>query len=146
MILHRSNVALLFAVAPILACDDPARPDTHVGMADISTGGVEVSVIADDGAVRVDIMTWGSSCTTYHHDEVDVDDEARVIRIRPYNEEELGVCFMELVAIPHAVRVDPEAAGAWVVRVIGRGLPASVDPEKPQTTTVIVEREITIPS
>lgn len=146
MILRRSTVAAVLFVAPLLACEDPARPDTSVELAHIENGAADVVVTADAGELLVAITTWGDPCTTRHHDDVDIDPDARVITIRPYNEREDGLCFASAEPIPHDVRVDPGADGAWLVRVIGRGVPASVDPENPQETTVVVERQALIPA
>ena len=133
-------LALACAVL-VVACDDATGPDARVQLAVI--GGVaepQVEVAVQDAGLVVDITTYGNSCTRRHHDDVDVDAASRVVTIRPYNLREEDLCFAELVEVPHDVRVDVAATGEWLVRVIGAGMPASVDPENPEETTITVER------
>lgn len=121
MILRRSVVPVAALLLALPACDwGPFAPDTSVVLANIGASGTGIDVAADGSDVVVSIMTYGNNtCYSRHHTDVDVDDEARTITIRPYNEREEATCGQMIVEIPHAVRVNPGDLGNWQVRIVG---------------------------
>ena len=144
MSLLRPMLLAPFAVVLLTACDDPTRPAAGDAQLAAIGGYAEPNVVVsvDDDGLLVHITTYGNSCTTAHHDDVEVDDDARLVTIRPYNEVEGKLCFMSLEEIPHEVRVDVEASGDWLVRVIGTGMPTAVGPDAPPPPTIVIERDV----
>ena len=144
MTLLRPAAILCLALA-VAGCDDAIGPASSVELAAIAGfDEPDVTVSLDDRELVVRIVTYGNPCTRFHHDDVGLDAAQREVTILPYNEIDDGLCFASLEEIPHVVRVDVGQDGEWLVRVVGRGLPVSVDPADPIESTVVIEQRIEI--
>src|SRR5688500_7813860 len=105
------------------ACDDdPSGPGFVVEPAELGGDAYTPPLRSETSGVRisVEVMTYGGGSTAFHHTDVSVDTAERIIMIRPYNIEIVGLRTDILREIVHTVTLEP-GPGEWLVRAIGRG-------------------------
>lgn len=137
---RRSQAAFASMMVMLAACGDPIGPDVAIVHAPFHDEDPSLAADVFQNTLRVEIRTMGNPCTVYHHDDVHIDDSARVITVRPYNRQHLGVCHDIGQLILHKVRIDP-GPGTWLVRAIdGGGFTAEVQVSIEQRTAELSRR------
>lgn len=136
-----SSILSAALVITAAACDDePFGPVVQLELATLAIfDGPYVDVSTSEVAIRVEIMTYGNSCQVDHADQVDVDANARVVTIRPFNRTHGDICTDDIREIPHEVTMRPGGDGEWLVRVIGVDGRGPADPYRTEGPTMQVE-------